>query len=147
MRIMCVDNNQRDLRKIMKYCLKAPRVSDVVGFTTEKEALTWLRDHPCDIAFMETLKAGFDGLRLAADAKKMRPEMAVIFVTDDESHSLEAYKLHAKGYLLKPSELKRIGEEIEYVERAIANPWNSSLERDGRSGRGTDLHHRKGDKA
>ena len=53
MRIMCVDNSKRDLHRIMKCCLKAPQV----GFTTEKEALMWLRDHPCDIAFMETLKA------------------------------------------------------------------------------------------
>lgn len=147
MRIMCVDNNKRDLRRIMKCCLKAQRVSDVVGFTTENEALQWLRGHSCDLAFLETMKAGFNGLRLAANAKKMRPEMAVVFVTDDESHSLEAYKLHANGYLLKPFETKRIVEEIDYAENAIANPWNSGLERDGRSGRGTDLHHRKGDKA
>ena len=124
MRIMCVDNNKRDLRRIMKRCLKAQRVSDVVGFTTENEALQWLREHPCDIAFLETMKAGFDGLRLAANAKKMRPEMAVVFVTDDESYSLEAYKLHAKGYLLKPFDAKRIAEEIDYAESAIANRRN-----------------------
>lgn len=66
MRIMCVDNSKRDLHRIMKCCLKAPQV----GFTTVKEALTWLRDHPCDIAFMETLKAGFDGFQLLLSTLK-----------------------------------------------------------------------------
>ncbi len=70
MRIMCVDNSKRDLHRIMKCCLKAPQVSDVVGFTSEKEALTWLRDHPCDIAFMETLTAGFDGFQLLLSTLK-----------------------------------------------------------------------------
>lgn len=127
MRIMCVDNSKRDLRRIMKCCLKAPQVSDVVGFTTEKEALTWLRDHPCDIAFMETLKAGFDGFQLAANAKELCPEIAVIFVTDDDSHSLEAFELHAKGYLLKTSAMNRIVKEIEYVEIAMANRRKSGF--------------------
>lgn len=115
MRIMCVDNDQKALRRVMKHCSNNREVTDVVGFSTEREAMAWLRFHPCDIAFMETFKPGLNGMRLATNVRRLYPEVAVVFVTDKKFYALDAIQLHVTGYLLKPVSSDRLREEIEYV--------------------------------
>lgn len=65
---------------------------------------------------METMKPGFNGLKLAADAQKLRPNLAILFVTDQKNYGLDAFELHAVGYALKPIKRKRLAEEIEYIK-------------------------------
>lgn len=82
MRIMCVDNSKRDLHRIMKCCLKAPQV----GFTTEKEALTWAARSSMRYSLYGDVEGGIRWVStLAVNAKELCPEIAVIFVTDDEA--------------------------------------------------------------
>ena len=124
MRIMCVDNDQTALRRIMKYCSELQEVTDVVGFTTEMEAMAWLRFHPCDITFMETYKPGLNGLQLAANVRKLYPEVAVVFVTDEAFYARDAIRLRVTGYLLKPLSRGRLKAEIEYV-KSVMNGGNT----------------------
>lgn len=46
MRKICVDNDGRVLRKLVRLCLAIPDVSEVKGLTNELEALGWIRNNP-----------------------------------------------------------------------------------------------------
>ena len=61
---------------------------------------------------------GMNGIELAKALKKINPLINIIFVTAYDNYALEAYKIHASGYLSKPVKAEKIKEEIE----ALRNP-------------------------
>lgn len=47
--------------------------------------------------------------------REKRPETAVIFLTAHAQYSLQAFSLHASGYLLKPAEKEKLAAEFAYA--------------------------------
>lgn len=68
--------------------------------TTWTTALHALKNYPCDLLFLDISmpgKTGFDLLKLLPDLSS-----EVIFVTAHSDFALNAFKVNASGYLLKP---------------------------------------------
>ncbi|MBQ8082138.1 MAG: response regulator [Clostridia bacterium] len=66
-----------------------------------------------DIVFSDIQMPELDGLALAVRLKQVSPLSKIVFVTGYSEYSLEAFRLHVSGYVLKPLEEGRIREEIE----------------------------------
>ena len=62
---------------------------------------------------------GINGIQLAKELKKINPLVNIIFVTAYDNYALEAYQLHASGYLSKPVNSERIKEELEALRHPI----------------------------
>ena len=56
-----------------------------------------------------------NGLVLAAKLKKQCPDMKIIFLTGYSEYAVDAFKLHASGYIMKPVGKERLLSEIEYA--------------------------------
>ena len=54
-----------------------------------------------------------NGIQLAKKLKKINPKINVIFVTAYDNYALDAYKLHASGYVTKPVNEKKVKDELE----------------------------------
>ena len=62
---------------------------------------------------------GLNGIRLAKELKKANPQVNIIFVTAFDNYAMDAYKIHASGYLSKPVKADKIKEEIEALRYPI----------------------------
>ena len=51
-----------------------------------------------------------NGIELAKQMKKFQPKVNVIFCTGYSEYMQQAIKLHASGYLLKPSDKEKVKE-------------------------------------
>jgi len=87
----------------------------VKGFTKAGDALSWLKEHAADIAVLDINMPDMDGLTLAAKIKESRPDTAILFLTGHAQYAVDAFRLHASGYLLKPVNKERLAEEVEYA--------------------------------
>ena len=58
---------------------------------------------------------GMTGLELAARLKKSNPDIHIIFVTGHEKYAVEAFAIHATGYLLKPVDEAALERELTFV--------------------------------
>ena len=96
-------------------CRKLPQVTSVTGFTRPREALEWLVTHPVDLALLDIDMPEIDGLMLAERLKRCHPDAAVIFLTAFQQYAVQAVKLRASGYLLKPVSLEDLKEEVDYA--------------------------------
>ncbi len=67
------------------------------------------------IALLDIDMPSMSGIELAAKIKALRPEVVVIFLTGYSQYALDAFNVHASGYLLKPITKERLAEEIAYV--------------------------------
>src|SRR6187551_2890598 len=73
-------------------------------FIRASEAMTWLRENPVDVVFLDIRMPDVNGLALASGLAGTRQ---FIFTTAYADHATAAFDLHATDYLLKPfSELR-----------------------------------------
>ncbi len=115
MKIICVDDEALVLQLVVRLCEQLPQVSEVKGFTNPLEALEYLKSHPADIALLDIEMPKMNGIHLAIKVKEMHPDISVIFLTGYSHYALEAFKVHANGYLLKPLEKDKLEAEIAYL--------------------------------
>ena len=84
------------------------RVGPVHTATSGTEALRVLEREEVDAIFLDIHMPGLTGLDLARVIARFAAPPAVVFVTADEDHALEAFDLAAVDYLLKPVRPERL---------------------------------------
>lgn len=123
MRVLCVDDEALIMQMVVSLCRDIPGLDEVRGFSSPAEALDWAKDHPADLAILDIDMPKISGILLAKQLKEMNPETAVIFLTGYSQYAVEAFSLHASGYLMKPVSEKRLRAEVAYaLERRQAAP-------------------------
>ena len=115
LRIICVDDEELVLNLTVSLCRELPMKPEAIGFEKPHEALLWLKDHTADIAIMDINMPEMNGITLAEKVKKLRPEISIIFLTGYSEYALDAFALHASGYIMKPVGRERLLAEIQYA--------------------------------
>ena len=115
MRAICVDDEMLITDYVVSLCRSMPPLREAEGFTHGRDALRWLKDHDADLALLDIDMPDMNGLALAAEIKKLRPNMAIIFLTGFSEYAVDAFELHASGYLLKPVNKDKLAAEIAYA--------------------------------
>lgn len=84
-----------------------------------REAIEKLKEYPCDVMFMDVNMPEATGLQLAEALQHLKFPPAVVFVTAYSEHALDAFKVSAIDYLVKPVETERLAQAIA----AYASRW------------------------
>ena len=115
MTIICVDDEKLLMEETVSMCKELPQTDTVQGFSDSHDALDWMRTHSPDVALLDINMPDMNGLKLAAEIKRISPDTAIIFLTGYSEYALEAFEIHAAGYLLKPVSKERLAAEIAYI--------------------------------
>ena len=115
MTAICVDDEPLVLQLTLSLFRDLPGFQEVEGFAGPLEALDWLENHTPDIALLDIDMPGMSGLELARRIRDMHPDTAVIFLTGYSEYALDAFQLHASGYLMKPINREKLASEVEYA--------------------------------
>ncbi len=108
---ICVDADGPSLQTALSLCRRVPLLREAHGFARPEEALSYTEGHPVDLAVLETVLPGMSGPELARRILRRQPDCALLFLTNDPGHALEAFDVHASGYLLKPAPPDRFAAE------------------------------------
>ena len=114
MRILLVDDEELQLLRLTE-AVKNALPADNVFLSYANPVLAWEenKETPVDIAFLDIDMPVINGILLAKKLKTVNPQVNVIFVTAYNEYALDAYKLHASGYVTKPVNLEKIQEELD----------------------------------
>ncbi len=99
--------------KLQKFC---PGVEVLQVFTEPEKVLAYLENNHPDAAFLDIEMPGMNGLTLA---NKIRDKTEIVFVTAYEKYSLEAFRIAALDYLLKPIDEKYLISCIKRLEEKL----------------------------
>ena len=113
MKAICVDDELLAVRRTVRQCEQMSLFDEVKGFTSAREALEDLKVRPADIALLDIDMPETDGITLAAEMKKICPEIAVLFLTAYKQYAYDAFAVHPNGYLLKPVSQEALAREAE----------------------------------
>lgn len=129
MRILLVDDEDLQLLRLENEVKKA--LGNSAELFSYKNPLDALKDHRnsiIDIAFLDIEMPGLNGIELAKQLKKINPLVNIIFVTAYNEYAVDAYNLHASGYVTKPVTAARIKEEIEALRHPLQLSGNKKLQ-------------------
>ena len=132
MRILIVDDESL-ARDRIKRILEEQGEHEVVGEAgSGHEALQKIEQVHPDVVLLDIRMPGIDGLEVARHMVTMDEPPAVIFTTAYDEYALEAFKVHAVDYLLKPVRAERLSEALGKALKPNKVQWKSlNREEDG----------------
>ena len=118
MKILITDD-ERIMREELKDALDRVSPGNLIDFAgSYDEAVQKIRADRYDVAFCDIQMPGQNGLVLAETLKRLSPQTNVIMVTAYAEFALDAFRLFASGYLLKPVK----DRELEAALNNLRNP-------------------------
>lgn len=119
MRIITADDAHPALEALTQAIAEAAPTARVHAFAAPWALLRFARDNPCDAAFLETSVGGMPGAELAGRLRDISPDINIIFVASSGDYALEAFALHASGYILKPVTADKVRIELDNLRRPV----------------------------
>ncbi|WP_026651089.1 response regulator [Butyrivibrio proteoclasticus] len=115
MRAICVDDDEMVLDLTISFMEESDFFSEVRGFISAKEAIEYMKNSKVSLALLDVDMPEMDGMTLAGKLREIDPKLSIIFLTGYSQYAVDAFKVHAEGYLLKPIEKDKLFEELSYV--------------------------------
>ena len=119
MKIIAVDDEKIALDALSSAIRAVVAEDEVISFRYPEDAVEYVKDNPCDIAFLDIEMAGMSGVELAEELKKYNSEINIVFCTGYGNYRDKAFELHASGYLMKPITPEKVKRELENLRRPI----------------------------
>ena len=119
MRIIAVDDEKIALDALSNAIKAIVTEDEVISFRYPEDALEYVKENFCDIAFLDVEMASMSGVELAEELKKYNSEVNIVFCTGYGNYRDKAFELHASGYLMKPITPEKVKSELENLRRPI----------------------------
>lgn len=114
-------DDEAPARSELKFLLDELGQTEVVAEAASvREAIEKLKEVPCDVMFLDINMPEASGLQLAEALQRLKFPPAVVFITAYSEHALDAFKVNAIDYLVKPVEVDRLAQAIARVREHVS---------------------------
>jgi two-component system LytT family response regulator/two-component system response regulator LytT len=115
-----VDDEQLACDELAFLLQDFPEVEVIARGSNGIEALDLILRLQPDVVFLDVHMPGLDGMAVVRRLREKGVDLPhVIFVTAYDQYAVEAFRLEAMDYLLKPVEKGRLAETLERARRAV----------------------------
>lgn len=128
MNILLVDDEELQLMRLVSEAKKVFKNDSLFSFDNPLNALKKAKEVEIDIAFLDIEMPGLNGIALAKELKKIHPTTNLIFVTAYNNYAIDAYQLHASGYVLKPVSAESIRREVDGLRYPVKLETKKKIE-------------------
>ena len=119
MKILLVDDENLQLIRLENTVKKIMPDAECFSYTNPKKAYEETENEKLDIAFLDIEMPLISGINLAKKLKKNNPLINIIFVTAYNNYALDAYNIHASGYVLKPVNAEKLKKELDALRYEV----------------------------
>lgn len=117
MLIYAIDDEESMLRLLHRAIAEAAPDAEICDFSFGADALKAIRlgaPKP-DVVFSDIEMPPPTGLDFAVSLKTLSPDTKIVFVTGYSEYAVDAFRLHAAGYIMKPVRAARVREELDVM--------------------------------
>lgn len=124
LRVFVVDDEAPARKKIIRFLERDPDVELVGQAANGSEAVTSIQQSEPDLVFLDVQMPGMDGFEVV---RKLEPGPLprVVFVTAHDEYAIQAFEVHAFGYLLKPFDQERFAKVLDDAKQHLARDQQS----------------------
>lgn len=124
MNIIIVDDESLLLKYMTKIVSKIKPEDHIYGFNNSLETVKFAQENKIDVAFLDIQMPGLTGIDLAKKLQETNPKINVIFTTGYDDYALDAFKINASSYILKPitqEAIEKAFENLRYSNQSENN--------------------------
>lgn len=114
---VAVDDELRALQRFERIIKQEESITLIGSFTKPQEAMEFIKSHEVDVVFLDIEMPKVSGLELAERIFEEKPGIDVVFITAYDKYALQAFQVHAIGYLLKPVDLEDVKNQTANLMR------------------------------
>ena len=110
-------DDEAPARNELDYLLTEIKEVELIGEADNGiAALRLIKEEQPDLVFLDIEMPGKNGLEVAEELQKMKQPPQIIFLTAYDQYALDAFKVNAINYILKPYETDEVYEAIAQVQ-------------------------------
>ena len=113
MKVLVVDDEPLALQRLQQMLGEHPQISEIFLANNGLQALESCQDNKPDVVLLDIRMPGMDGLEAAQHISLMEKSPAIIFISAYDEYALDAFKVHAADYLLKPVRAEKLYQSLE----------------------------------
>ena len=118
MHFLIVDDELTAAADLKNVLLSIMPEAEIITKDTAGDALKVCKKQEFDVVFLDIRMPGKDGLTLAKEIRAIRPMVNIVMVSAYPQYALDAFRLYASGYILKPA----MKDEVQEVLSNLRNP-------------------------
>ena len=119
MKFLAVDDEELVLRDLERTLHEVLSEFELKCFGHSAQALEYLQQNEVEVAFLDIEMGNISGIELAKQFKEIQPSLHIIFVTAYPQYAVEAFAIHATGYLLKPVLAEDLKRELTFIYKDL----------------------------
>ncbi|ADL02944.1 LytR/AlgR family response regulator transcription factor [Lacrimispora saccharolytica] len=112
-RVIAVDNSEELLIKLTRILKEIDGVELCGSFHEAITAMQYVRENPVDLVFSDVVMPDISGITLAAKLYEHPDPPEVVLLSGIPGFSLEAWKIRAFGFIIKPYTKMQIVKMID----------------------------------
>ncbi len=117
-RVLIADDEIAAREKLAYFLSEIAEFSVTHSVSNGEAALQAIAEGNVDIAFLDILMPGKNGLETATEISQQTP-IAIVFVTAFDEFAIQAFELNAMDYLLKPYDKSRLKKTLERAQHQV----------------------------
>src|SRR5690625_1288335 len=125
MKIVIVNDDEFTISYIISMIKKIGGCNIVATFTDPLKALSEINKLDVDLLFLDVDMTGINGIQLAKEIKRTNVNIHIVFLSEHTEYAIEAFKLNATHYLVKPFQEKCLEESIFRVQNELDKQMTS----------------------
>jgi len=123
-RVMIAED-ERLAREELYYLLQQEGDVELLPFATNgRELLEMVEEHKPDVVFLDIKMPEMEGGQAARMLAARKEQPLIVFSTAYEEYAVDAFKLHAVDYLLKPTDPTRLRDTMQRVRERLEKNKN-----------------------
>lgn len=119
MNVIAVDDERLALDTLVDSVEKSLPEAKAYGFSKPEKALEFVLENGAEIAFLDIKMRGMTGLELAKRLKDIKGDINIVFVTGYSEYTLDAFRLYASDYILKPATPEAVKTATEHLRYPV----------------------------
>ncbi|MCD7981078.1 MAG: response regulator [Clostridiales bacterium] len=116
MKIIVMDDERLQLDTILDYIAELYPDDEVRGFTGVSGVLDYARENTADVAILDiSMPGNINGISLGEMLRQKNKRIKLLYCTGHADYAVDAFRMHANGYLQKPIRKEELAAELQYV--------------------------------
>ncbi|HEY8392801.1 MAG TPA: LytTR family transcriptional regulator DNA-binding domain-containing protein [Capillibacterium sp.] len=131
LKLLIVDDEtpaRKELRYLLEEASPPEETLQIWEAKNGREALETVAAREIDAAFIDINLGDIGGINLAQELLELQKNLMIVFATAYDEYAVEAFKINALDYILKPFEAERVGLALTRILKQMENARSSAAD-------------------